>query len=62
MNEEDTDIFIQECLALQDRGEELASWKHQALISLVDRGLVGMDGFRYMLVEEARECWRRCHR
>ena len=34
---------------------------HQAMLSLIDAGILGTDGFRYCFVEMAKDCWRRCH-
>ena len=35
---------------------------HVGALRLIDAGLLGTDGWRYMSVEEARECWRVCHK
>lgn len=50
--------------ALEDQFEDrlISPDRHRILIDLVDRGLLGMDGFKYCRVEEARDNWRRCHR
>lgn len=42
--------------------EELTTNHHALALRLIDMGLLGTDGWRYMSVEEARECWRVCHR
>lgn len=36
---------------------ELPHWQ---MLKLIDRGWLGMDGFRYCFVEYARDCWERC--
>lgn len=51
--------FILRCLRTQDDGFGLSPYEHNRLIRLLDRGLVGMDGFRYMWPEEAKENRRR---
>jgi hypothetical protein len=51
--------FIEACLIAQDRREVLTTDDHLQLLSLLDEGLVGMDGFRYMWPEEAKENRRR---
>lgn len=42
--------------------EELTTNHHALALRLIDAGLLGTDGWRYMSVEEARECWRVCHK
>jgi hypothetical protein len=51
--------FILRCLRSQDAGEPLSAHDHNKLIGLLDRELVGMDGFRYMWPEQAKENRRR---
>lgn len=42
--------------------EELTPNHHALALRLIDAGLLGADGWRDMSVEEAQECWQRCHR
>jgi hypothetical protein len=53
------DGFILRCLADQYDGYVLSSEEHQCLIALVDRKLLGMDGFKYCWPDTARENRRR---
>lgn len=48
-------------IQIQEHGA-LTPNHHIIAIQLIDMGLLGMDGWRYMPVEEARECWQRCHK
>jgi hypothetical protein len=59
MNDEVLHAWIRGCLAAQDHGEPLGPDEHQRLIELVDKGIVGMDGFKYCWPEEAKENRRR---
>lgn len=48
-------------LARQER-DELTANDHAGALRLIETGLLATDGWRYMSVEEARECWRVCHK
>lgn len=56
-NEEVIRAWIRGCLKAQDAGETLTPDEHQRLIGYVDRGLLGMDGFRYCWPEEAKRIY-----
>jgi hypothetical protein len=49
-------------LAKQEAEEPLSGNEQIAALRLIDSGLLGMDGFRFCTVEEARENWRLCHK
>lgn len=53
--------FITQALEDQFKERYISPDRHRILITLVDQNLLGMDGFRYCPLEEARENWRRCH-
>jgi len=40
--------------------EEWILTNHQAMLSLIDTGILGMDGFRYAFKEYAVDCYNRC--
>jgi hypothetical protein len=55
-------LWVKFIVESTQRGDQLCEKDHQMAIRLIDAGLLGMDGWRYMPVEEARENWRRCHK
>ena len=59
MRFEDDHNSILRCLNLQAAEFTLSTHEHNRLIRLLDRGLVGMDGFKYCWPEEAKENMRR---
>jgi hypothetical protein len=52
-------LFI---IAKQANEDPLTNNEALAAIRMVDAGLLGMDGFKFCTVEEARENWRVCRR
>jgi hypothetical protein len=49
-----------------DLAERLAEFdlsvSEKQLAEMLFEGVIGMDGFRYCSLEEAKDNWRRCHR
>jgi hypothetical protein len=51
-------LFI---IAKQANEDPLTNNEALAAIRMVDAGLLGMDGFKFCTVSEAKENWRICH-